>query len=147
MSTDLAALEARVTELSDRLAIADAYVRYAVALDDCRRDLLAEVFDEETLLQSANPAIPQRTGLEANWNRLVVRHEAETFRERHITTAPVILKLTADTCEAVAESVMLKRVAGGEWRYDMIGLYRDTLVKKGGRWVFRSRYFTPDIVR
>src|SRR5471030_943095 len=125
-------------EIIDRMQIADLYARYGVAIDDCRRDLLEQVFDEDTELASGNPSVPQRKGVEANWNRLVERHRIEKFSERRITAAPVILALTANRCEAVAECIILKRIDGGPVQFEMVGLYRDVLVKKRGRWRFRS---------
>jgi hypothetical protein len=132
-------------EITDRLQILDVYSRYGVAIDDRRRDLLEQVFDEETELASSDPSVPPRKGLVANWDRLVARHAATEFRERRITAAPVILTLTEDRCEALAECAIFLRPAGGPIRFEMLGLYHDTLVKRDGRWRFRTRFF--DAVR
>jgi len=128
-------------EIVDRLQIFDVYSRYGIAIDDRRRDLLEQVFDEETELSSTNPTVPPRKGLEANWARLMARHEATAFRERRIVAAPVILTLTADWCEALAECAIFLRPKGEPIRFEMMGLYHDTLVKYDGRWRFRSRHF------
>lgn len=134
-----------LADLFDRMQIADVYARYGIAIDDCRRDLLEQVFDEDTELASANPEIPRRKGVDANWKRLVYRHEKEHFRERRITASPVIVRLDGNECEAMAECAIFKRSEGGPIQFEMVGLYHDTLVKKDGRWRFRSRYFTPDV--
>lgn len=128
-------------ELSDRMQILDVYSRYGIAIDDCRRDLLEQVFDEDTELASSEASIPPRKGLKANWDRLMARHEAADFRERRITAAPAIITLTADRCEALAECAIFLRPAGEPIRFEMLGLYHDTLVKRDGRWRFRKRFF------
>jgi hypothetical protein len=132
-------------EITDRLLILDVYSRYGIAIDDCRRDLLEQVFDEDTELASSDPSVPPRKGLTANWDRLVARHAAKDFNERRITGAPVILTLTADRCESLAECAIFMRPAGEPIRFEMLGLYHDTLVKRDGRWRFRKRFF--DAVR
>ncbi len=128
-------------EITDRLLILDTYARYGIAIDDRRRDLLEQVFDEDTELASSEPSIPPRKGVIANWERLMARHQAAEFRERRITAAPAILTLTADRCESLAECAIFLRPAGQPIRFEMLGLYHDTLVKRDGRWRFRKRFF------
>lgn len=128
-------------EITDRLQILDVYSRYGIAIDDQRKELLEQVFDEDTELASSEPSIPPRKGVRANWERLVARHEATDFRERRITAAPAIITLTADRCEALAECAIFVRPAGQPIRFEMLGLYHDTLIKRDDRWRFRKRFF------
>jgi len=48
---------------------------------------------------------------------------------------------------ALTSVVALAKVHKHSVTFDSDTKVGDTLVKKGGRWMFRSRYFTPDIVR
>jgi hypothetical protein len=137
-------LEERVASLEDRLAIIDLYAAYASALDDKNKELLERVFDENSFFESANPTVPARTGVEANWKRLMQRHNEKSFSERHITSAPVILRIDENGAEVTAECVIIKREDGGPAEFEMVGCYMDELVRKDGGWVFGRRRFIPD---
>ena len=143
MST-IESLEATVRMLADRLAIIELYAAYAVALDDKDKAMLERVFDDQSYFESANPAVPARTGVDANWDRLMHRHAEQRFAERHITTAPVITWLDGDHAEAIAECVIIKRENGGPPQFEMVGRYEDEMVRRNGRWVFARRRFVPD---
>ncbi len=142
--SELDKIEARLSALEDRLAIIDLYSTYALALDDKDKALLEASFDEGSFFESANPSVPARTGVEANWKRLMHRHSERNFTERHITTTPIITKMESDRAETISECVIIKRDDGGPIAFEMIGRYEDELVRKGGRWVFARRRFIPD---
>ena len=137
-------IEDRLNALEDRLAIIDLYSTYAIALDDKDKSLLAESFDDGSFFESANPAVPARTGVDANWDRLMHRHGERDFVERHITPTPIITKMERDRAETIAECVIIKRDDGGPIAFEMVGRYEDEIVRKNGRWVFARRRFIPD---
>jgi hypothetical protein len=137
-------IEARLSALEDRIAIIDLYSTYAIALDDKDKRLLEASFDDGSFFESANPTVPARTGVEANWKRLMHRHSERPFSERHITTTPIITKKEPDRVEAIAECVIIKRDDGGSIAFEMVGRYEDEIIRKNGRWVFAQRRFVPD---
>lgn len=141
---DQGSLGLDLRELADRLAITDVYNRYALALDEQDMEMLASVFAPDVKFKCGIPGVPYREGIKANQDRLRERHRLEDFRERHITTAPVIRRLGPARAEVSAEAVIITRASGGTPHIEAMGRYDDVLEKQDGRWVFVARAFNAD---
>ena len=132
-------------DLADRLAIAEVYAKYAMAWDDQDLELLADCFTEDVEFIPPNADAPARTGIKASQDRLVQRHREANFRERHITTHPVIRTLEESRAEASAEAVIFVSRDGAPPKLEVIGRYDDVLEKPAGRWKFARRLFVRDV--
>ena len=134
-----------VREAIERLEIAELYAKYAMALDDRDLELLAACLTENVEFIPGNPDAPSRTGIKANQDRLVQRHREANFRERHITTHPVIRTLEESRAEASAEAAIFVSRDGAPPKLEVIGRYDDVLEKRAGRWKFARRLFVRDV--
>ena len=132
-------------DLVDRLAIAEVYTKYAMAWDDQDLELLAACFTENVEFIPPNADAPARTGIKASQDRLVQRHREANFRERHITTHPVIRTLEESRAEASAEAAIFVSRDGAPPKLEVIGRYDDVLEKRAGRWKFARRLFVRDV--
>ena len=132
-------------DLVDRLAIAEVYTKYAMAWDDQDLELLAACFTENVEFIPPNADAPARTGIKASQDRLVQRHREANFRERHITTHPVIRTLEESRAEASVEAVIFRSQDGATPALRGMGRYDDILEKRDGRWKFARRVFTRDV--
>lgn len=128
-----------LAELRDRIEIAELYVRYALALDEVDLGTLASCFAEDVEFVPGDPQVPARPGIKANQDRLVERHKEKAFRERHLTSRPVIRRLAADRAEAACEYAIFEHVKGASPRVVSMGRGEDKLAKRNGRWVFARR--------
>ncbi|MDP7667294.1 MAG: nuclear transport factor 2 family protein [Rhodospirillales bacterium] len=129
----------------DRLEIAELYAKYALALDDQDLELMAACFTEDVEFIPGNPDAPARTGIKANQDRLVQRHREANFRERHITTHPVIRTLAENRAEASAEAVIYVSHDGAPPKLQAIGRYDDILERHQEGWKFARRLFVRDV--
>ncbi|MDP6603457.1 MAG: SgcJ/EcaC family oxidoreductase [Rhodospirillales bacterium] len=129
----------------ERLEIAELYAKYAMALDDQDLELMAACFTEDVEFVPGNPDAPSRTGIKANQDRLVQRHREANFRERHITTHPVIRTLEESRAEASAEAAIYVSRDGAPPKLKVIGRYDDILERHQGRWKFARRLFVRDV--
>ncbi|MDP7667293.1 MAG: nuclear transport factor 2 family protein [Rhodospirillales bacterium] len=141
---DFATNGAAVAQAIDRLMIAEVYNRYALALDEQDLAMLAEVFADDVKFKCGIPGVPYREGIKANQDRLVERHRQRRFRERHLTTHPVIRTLDEGRAQVSAEVVIISSDDGAAPHIEAMGRYDDVLEKRGGRWVFVERAFVPD---
>ena len=126
-------------EIRDRLAIADLYARYALALDDVDLEMLAGCFAPDVEFVPGAPGIAPRTGIKPNQDRLVERHREKAFRERHMTNQPVVRRLDGHRAEAACEYVIFQLDVGSPPKLVSMGRYEDVLEKQNGRWVFTRR--------
>ena len=131
-------------ETFDRFEIAEVYAKYAMALDERDLELMAACFTEDVEFIPGNPDAPSRTGIKANQDRLVQRHREARFRERHITTHPVIRTLEESRAEASAEAAIFVSRDGAPPKLEVIGRYDDVLERHEDGWKFARRLFVRD---
>ena len=141
---DFATNPSAIAEAVDRLMIAEVYNRYALALDEQDLAMLAQVFADDVKFKCGIPGVPYREGIKANQDRLVERHRQRRFRERHMTTHPVIRTLTQGRARVSAEVVIVTSEDGAPPHVEAMGRYDDVLEKRQGRWVFVERAFVPN---
>jgi SnoaL-like domain len=130
----------------DKLEIRDVIERSVRHIDDRAGDRLADLFDEDGVMQLAGTVFAGRGALRDMFGRRgapprwtepgeLLKQPAST----HLTSNPVI-DLDGDTATAETDMVTLIRDEKGRARITLVARYRDRLRRaEGGRWLITNR--------
>jgi alkylhydroperoxidase/carboxymuconolactone decarboxylase family protein YurZ len=137
------------TEALDRLLIQELISSYGALYDDGHLDEFETLFAEDAVMHISPdpgffplPVVGRAAISEAMRGRHAVV-SAEATR-RHVTTNTIFHSLTADTAMTSSFLTVLSTPHGGASELRGTGVYRDRLVKQGGRWLFAERRLTLD---
>jgi hypothetical protein len=129
-----------LTEIADRLAIAETLARYCRGIDRCDAALLAEVFTPDARIDYGDGAkTPAETipGLMAGLGAM---------RLTQHNIANTVMQITGATAKAETHCVALHLIPSPEGEVELVvgGRYLDTLVKTGGQWRIAERLYVMD---
>jgi ketosteroid isomerase-like protein len=124
-----------------REEIRDTIARYAHLVDRGRMDEIATLFADDGTLEAGHlPAVRGREAirqfLTGTKSRLAAT--ARTLVRHHVTS------VTVDVTSPDAATASSYYLVLGERGIDHWGLYRDTFVRVGGRWLFLHRRVRTD---
>lgn len=135
-----------MSELADRMNVAEACTRMGWHADRREWDLLTEVFDEEvaldyTSLQGGEPQRLAREAVVSVWRGLFERLQAT----QHLV-ANHLVSVDGDTatCTAAFQATHFGAAAFGSPLWVLGGHYRFGLVRRDGRWRIGSVVMTAD---
>lgn len=132
---------------ADKLAIRELLERYMRYNDDGAADAVAELFDENAVLQVVGSVVAGREAIRAFFGGGKADSPRWTEpgellkqpRSAHISSNPVI-EIDGDTATAETDFVVVRRDEGGRAGVALVGRYRDRLRRlDDGRWVIASR--------
>jgi len=129
-----------ITELADRLAIAETLALYCRGIDRCDPDQLAAAFTPDALIDygdGANPIAAVIPGLIAGLG---------TMRLTQHNISNSLMRISGDTawCETNCVALHLIPAPEGEMELVVGGRYLDTLAKHDGRWRIAERLYVMD---
>lgn len=129
-----------MTEIADRLAIAETLALYCRGIDRCDGGLLAEVFTPDARIDYGDGArSPAETipGLMAG---------LRTMRLTQHNISNTVMRLCGDTAKAETNCVALHLIPAPEGQIELVvgGRYLDTLVKLDGTWRIAERIYVMD---
>jgi uncharacterized protein (TIGR02246 family) len=130
----------------DMLEIREVVERSARSIDDRDAAALAELFEEDGVLQLAGTVIAGRVQLRAMFGGAAGgprwTDPGELLKQpgsMHLTTNPVIA-VEGDSATAETDMITLVRGEDGRARITLLARYRDRLRRAGdGRWLISSR--------
>ena len=129
-----------LTEIADRLAIAEVLARYCRGIDRCDAALLAAVFTPDARIDYGDGAkTPAETipGLMAGLG-------AMRLTQHNISNT--VVQITGDTAKAETHCVALHLIPSPEGEIELVvgGRYLDTLAKTAGQWRITERLYVMD---
>jgi hypothetical protein len=129
-----------MTELADRLAIAETLALYCRGIDRCDPQQLAAVFTPDARIDYGNGANPTREVIPG----LMAGLGAMRLTQHNITNT--VMRITGDSARAETSCVALHLIPAPEGEIELVvgGRYLDTLVKADGRWLIAERIYVMD---
>lgn len=129
-----------MTEIADRLAIAETLARYCRGIDRCDAALLAEVFTPDARIDYGDGAkSPAETipGLMAGLGAM---------RLTQHNIGNTVMQITGDTAKAETNCVALHLIPTPDGEVELVvgGRYLDTLAKSAGQWQIAERLYVMD---
>ena len=129
-----------ITEVADRLAIAETLALYCRGIDRCDAEQLAAVFTPDAYLDYGSGAVPigeTIAGLMAGLGTM-------RLTQHNITNT--VMRLDGDTAKAETNCVALHLIPTPEGEIELVvgGRYLDRLVKREGRWQIAERLYVMD---
>jgi hypothetical protein len=129
-----------ITELADRLAIAETLALYCRGIDRCDPEQLAAAFTPDALIDygdGARPIAEVIPGLMASLG---------SMRLTQHNISNTVMRITGDTARAETNCVALhiSPVPDGEVELTVGGRYLDTLHRREGRWLIADRLYVMD---
>jgi hypothetical protein len=129
-----------LTELADRLAIAETLALYCRGVDRCDAEQLAAAFTPQAVIDygdGARPVADVIPGLMAGLGAMrVTQHNI----------ANTVMRIAGDHAKAETNCVALHIIPSPEGETELVvgGRYLDRLEKHGGRWLIAERLYVMD---
>lgn len=129
-----------MTEIADRLAIAETLARYCRGIDRCDAQQLAAAFTPEAMIDYGDGARPVADVIPG----LMAGLGAMRLTQHNISNT--VMRLAGDTARAETNCVALHIIPGpeGEAEVTVGGRYLDRLTKREGRWLIAERLYVMD---
>lgn len=129
-----------ITEIADRLAIAETLARYCRGIDRCDAAVLAAVFTPDARLDYGSGAAPIAEAIAG----LMAGLGAMRLTQHNISNT--VMHLDGDTAKAETHCVALHLIPTPEGEIELVvgGRYLDRLVKREGRWRIAERLYVMD---
>jgi len=129
-----------ITEVADRLAIAETLALYCRGIDRCDADQLAAVFTPDAHLDYGSGAAPIAETIAGLMTGL------GTMRLTQHNITNTVMRLDGDTAKAETNCVALHLIPTPEGEIELVvgGRYLDRLVKREGRWQIAERLYVMD---
>jgi hypothetical protein len=129
-----------MTELADRLAIAETLALYCRGIDRCDAEQLAAVFTPDALIDYGDGARPIAEVIPG----LMAGLGAMRLTQHNISNT--VMRITGDSAKAETNCVALHLIPAPEGEVELVvgGRYLDTLVKRDGRWRIAERLYVMD---
>jgi hypothetical protein len=134
-----------ITELADRLAIAETIALYCRGIDRCDPDQLAAAFTPDALIDYGDGARPIAEVIPG----LMAGLGAMRLTQHNISNT--VMRITGDAARAETNCVALHILPGpdGEIEQPEIeltvgGRYLDSLTRREGRWLIAERLYVMD---
>ncbi len=129
-----------ITEIADRLAIAETLARYCRGIDRCDAALLAAVFTPDAHCDYGSGAAPIGETIAG----LMAGLGAMRLTQHNITNS--VMQVTGHSAKAETNCVALHLIPTSDGEIELVvgGRYLDTLVKQGGAWRISERLYVMD---
>ena len=129
-----------LTELADRLAIAETLALYCRGIDRCDPDQLAAAFTPEAVIDYGDGPRP----VTAVIPDLMAGLGAMRLSQHNISNT--LIRLTGETAQAETNCVALHIIPSPEGEIELVvgGRYLDRLIKREGRWLIAERLYVMD---
>jgi SnoaL-like domain len=129
-----------ITEVADRLAIAETLALYCRGIDRCDAEQLAAVFTPDAHLDYGSGAAPIAESIAG----LMAGLGAMRLTQHNISNT--VMRLDGDTARAETSIVALHLIPTPESEIELVvgGRYLDRLVKLEGRWRIAERLYIMD---
>ena len=129
-----------ITEVADRLAIAETLALYCRGIDRCDGALLAEVFTPDARIDYGDG----EKSTEETIPGLVAALGAMRLTQHNISNT--VMRLSGDTAKAETNCVALHIIPTPEGETEVVvgGRYLDRLEKREGRWRIAERLYVMD---
>lgn len=129
-----------LTELADRLAIAETLALYCRGIDRCDPEQLAAAFTPDAVIDygdGARPIAEVIPGLMAGLG---------TMRLTQHNISNTVMRIAGDTAKAETNCVALHIIPAPEGEVEVVvgGRYLDTLARREGRWLIAERLYVMD---
>lgn len=129
-----------MTDIADRLAIAETLALYCRGIDRCDPDQLAAVFTSSAQIDYGDGARPVTAVIPG----LMAGLGAMRLTQHNISNT--VIRLSGETAKAETNCVALHIIPApeGDVELEVGGRYLDRLVKRGGRWLIAERLYVMD---
>lgn len=129
-----------ITEIADRLAIAETLARYCRGIDRCDAAVLADVFTPDALLDYGSGAGPIGETIAG----LMASLGAMRLTQHNISNT--VIQITGTAAKAETHCVAFHLIPAPEGEFELVvgGRYLDRLVKLEGRWRITERMYVMD---
>jgi len=129
-----------MTEIADRLAIAETLARYCRGIDRCDAQQLAAAFTPDAMIDYGDGARPVADVIPG----LMAGLGAMRLTQHNISNT--VMRLAGDTARAETNCVALHIIPGPDGEAEVIlgGRYLDRLAKREGRWLIAERLYVMD---
>ncbi|HEY6964760.1 MAG TPA: nuclear transport factor 2 family protein [Erythrobacter sp.] len=129
-----------LTELADRLAIAETLALYCRGIDRCDPEQLAAAFTPGAVIDygdGARPIADVIPGLMAGLG---------SMRLTQHNISNTVMRIAGDTAKAETNCVALHIIPTPEGEVEVVvgGRYLDTLARREGRWLIAERLYVMD---
>ena len=129
-----------LTELADRLAIAETLALYCRGIDRCDPEQLAAAFTPDAVIDygdGARPIADVIPGLMAGLS---------SMRLTQHNISNTVMRIAGDTAKAETNCVALHIIPTPEGEVEVVvgGRYLDTLARREGRWLIAERLYVMD---
>lgn len=129
-----------MTELADRLAIAETLALYCRGIDRCDAEQLAAVFTPDARIDYGDGARPIAEVIPG----LIAGLSAMRLTQHNISNT--VMRITGETAKAETNCVALHLIPAPEGGTELVvgGRYLDRLIKREGRWRIAQRLYVMD---
>lgn len=129
-----------ITEIADRLAIAETLALYCRGIDRCDPDLLAGVFAPDARIDYGDGAKSPAATIPG----LIAGLRAMRLTQHNITNT--VMRITGNTAKAETHCVALHLIPAPDGEIEVVvgGRYLDTLVQLDGAWRITERLYVMD---
>lgn len=129
-----------LTELADRLAIAETLALYCRGIDRCDAEQLAAVFTPDARIDYGDGARPIAEVIPG----LIAGLSAMRLTQHNISNT--VMRITGKTAKAETNCVALHLIPAPAGEIELVvgGRYLDTLEKREGRWRIAERLYVMD---
>lgn len=129
-----------ITEIADRLAIAETLARYCQGIDRCNPEQLTAVFTPDARIDYGDGAKSPADTIPG----LIAGLGAMRLTQHNISNT--VMRITGTTAKAETNSVALHLIPAPDGEIELVvgGRYLDTLVKEDGGWRIVERLYVMD---
>ena len=129
-----------LTELADRLAIAETLALYCRGIDRCDADQLAAAFTPDAVIDYGDGARPVSDVIPG----LIAGLGAMRLTQHNITNT--VIRLSGETAKAETNCVALHILPNADGDIELVvgGRYLDRLSRCAGRWLIAERLYVMD---
>ena len=129
-----------LTEIADRLAIAETLALYCRGIDRCDPQQLAAAFTPDARIDYGDGAKPVAATLPG----LIAGLGAMRLTQHNISNT--VMRINGNTAKAETNCVALHLIPAPEGELELVvgGRYLDTLVSHEGRWLIAERLYVMD---
>ncbi len=129
-----------MTELADRLAIAETLALYCRGIDRCDAQQLAAAFTPDGMIDYGDGERPVMDVIPG----LMAGLAAMRLTQHNISNT--VIRVSGETAKAETNCVALHIIPAPEGEVELVvgGRYLDRLVKREGRWLIAERLYVMD---
>jgi len=125
-----------MTEFEEREQIRELYVRYALSIDEDRREDWVACFTEDGVFES--PRLGRHAGREGLREFTRIYKEAQAGAQVRHVMSNISVQIEGERATGMCY-LTYYHTKGGKSELAAVGGYRDKLRKVGGKWLFEHR--------